>query len=319
MTQRFPLGRAPQERAELPRDLARQPSDLLVPRLLVPRRWSLMVGLLLAVLASVPATAGPNEDGMLVIHIDKNVVYSRVDCDLDLRDCAQAVTSIAADPDRVVVLFLLAAFPFSPSVKAVNFGIDYTATLVAQGSCQDLTIELPHEGWPDSGSGTALVFESIVTDRVFPVYWFAVYAEDGAYFAAAPHPFALTEFADDSIPAQSDEIEGFGWAGFGLTGYNPCLEGVPIGACCLSDGSCVVTTETACEIQEGVYRGDDEVCDPFSCVGPCCLNDECYEATQIDCERDGGEWGERPGAPCGQISCLRENVSWGVLKHHHRY
>ncbi|MEZ4652236.1 MAG: hypothetical protein R3E12_01135 [Candidatus Eisenbacteria bacterium] len=267
------------------------------------------------------ADAGTNEGGMLVIHIDESIEYSRDTsprCDPDLRDCAQVVTSIAPNPDRIVILYLMAAFPFGlPRVAGVTLGIDYSTSIVARGNC-GVTFEQPDPNWPDSGTGTALVFDPPIDDRLFPLYWFAVYAEYGGSFAVIEHPAQGGAFGDDSIPSVIDEVEGFGWAGFGLTGYNPCLEGIPIGACCLGNGGCIVTTETACEIQDGTYRGDDIPCDAYACVGPCCLDNECYETTALDCARDGAEWGERPGGACGQISCLREKVSWGVLKKTYR-
>lgn len=318
MFELYPLGRGLRERARLRHDLVAR-----FARSSVAFRISSLIAVLLLGLVAAPASAGPNESGMLVVHIDESIIYSRGvnNCSDDLRDCAQAVTSINANSERIVVLFLMASFPFSPVVAGVTFGIDYSATMVGHGMCMQDWFELPSEGWPESGTGTALTSgqNSPETDRLFSLYWFAVYAEYGGYFAAAEHPYQPTQFGDDSVPSVMDDVEGFGWAGFGIIGYNPCLEGVPVGACCLPVGSCIVTTESACQIQGGVYRGDDEACSDFTCVGPCCLDNECWEANQVECERDGGEWGERPGAPCGQISCLRENVSWGVLKHHHRY
>lgn len=285
------------------------------------------IALCLAGLLVSPSFAGPNQGGMLLVHVDESIVYSRgVDCDVNLRDCAQAVTSIqATNPDRVVVLFVMASFPFSPSLAGVAFGVEHTTEVVEYGLCLRDWFELRSDRWPESGSGTALVVASNppnpIRDRLFSLYWFAVYAEYGGYFAVTEHPTQPPEeaFADESIPAQTDEIAGFGWAGFGQLGYNPCLEGVPVGACCLTDGRCVVTTDSACRVQGGVYRGDNIACDAFACVGPCCYQNECTELSQVECDRQGGEWAERPGASCHQVSCLREHVTWGVLKHHHRY
>ena len=39
----------------------------------------------------------------------------------------------------------------------------------------------------------------------------------------------------------------------------------PIGACCFSDGSCVVTGQQQCEGQHGIYRGNGTTCDPNPC------------------------------------------------------
>jgi len=44
------------------------------------------------------------------------------------------------------------------------------------------------------------------------------------------------------------------------------IEGsLPMGACCLPGGACIVTTSTSCTAQYGHYRGDGTTCDPNPC------------------------------------------------------
>lgn len=45
-----------------------------------------------------------------------------------------------------------------------------------------------------------------------------------------------------------------------------CVAPVPIGACCLLDGTCVLHTNAACVAAGGLYQGDGEGCYPEPCV-----------------------------------------------------
>lgn len=61
-----------------------------------------------------------------------------------------------------------------------------------------------------------------------------------------------------------------------LVGGASCVP-VVMGACCLSDGACLQTTQTACLTAAGIYQGDNSVCTPNLCPQPlfveCCLGD----------------------------------------------
>jgi len=94
---------------------------------------------------------------------------------------------------------------------------------VDQGACAGF--ELPDNGWPASGTGTALVLDDPATGILAPVYWFAAAAYstgDTTRFALIPHPRNLGDMADDTIPAVIDTITGYGQLGFGTEGVRAC-------------------------------------------------------------------------------------------------
>lgn len=62
----------------------------------------------------------------------------------------------------------------------------------------------------------------------------------------------------------------------------------PVGACCLGDGSCTVTTLDGC-IAPGIFQGPGTACDPNPCLrGACCLQTICDLFAQPDCVVRGG-------------------------------
>jgi hypothetical protein len=65
----------------------------------------------------------------------------------------------------------------------------------------------------------------------------------------------------------------------------------PAGACCYADGSCQVSTQSACT---GNFIGVGTVCIPNPCPQPegaCCFADwTCNELTEADCLGAGGQW-----------------------------
>ena len=69
------------------------------------------------------------------------------------------------------------------------------------------------------------------------------------------------------------------------------------GACCFTDGSCLIATADDCLTQGGAYQGDATLCDPNPCpqppapVGACCFTDgSCLIATGDDCLTQGGSY-----------------------------
>jgi len=74
-----------------------------------------------------------------------------------------------------------------------------------------------------------------------------------------------------------------------------CCDCEPLGACCLSDGSCIVTTASDCGAQGGSYQGDGVPCSPNPCqgeTGACCLPDgTCVQTTQAGCANMNGVYG----------------------------
>jgi hypothetical protein len=127
-----------------------------------------------------------------------------------------------------IIIFALAAFSesASPRLVGITFGIQYDPTdfvLVDSGPCADF--ELASDGWPSSGAGTALTWDTPQSSTLTELYWFAgyaAYASQPTTFALAPHPLHGANFADDSIPAVLDAATGLGAIGFGLDGIRPC-------------------------------------------------------------------------------------------------
>jgi hypothetical protein len=67
-----------------------------------------------------------------------------------------------------------------------------------------------------------------------------------------------------------------------------------VGACCFSDGSCVVTDAVDCGILGGTYEGDGTTCDPNCCSqDPTGSDCACYY-DYMECHNGG----EPTGAPC---------------------
>ncbi|MBU0617587.1 MAG: hypothetical protein KKI02_07710 [Planctomycetes bacterium] len=80
------------------------------------------------------------------------------------------------------------------------------------------------------------------------------------------------------------------------------------GACCLSDGTCVVVTPSGCATQDGTYQGDGVSCSSVECPQPvqaCCfeLTGGCLDLTADDCLTAGGI-PAGVGTECGTYVCF---------------
>jgi hypothetical protein len=80
------------------------------------------------------------------------------------------------------------------------------------------------------------------------------------------------------------------------------------GACCLSDGACVVLTASICATQGGTYQGDGVNCSEIECPQPvqaCCfeLTGGCLDLTAQDCLTAGGI-PAGVGTECGTYVCF---------------
>jgi spore coat protein A len=66
------------------------------------------------------------------------------------------------------------------------------------------------------------------------------------------------------------------------------------GACCFSDGSCQILSQTNCTTQSGVYQGNGTTCTPNPCpqpTGACCFaNGSCQILTQVNCAAQSGSY-----------------------------
>lgn len=211
--------------------------------------------------------AGPNADGVLLLHRNPALEFTTVEayCGLaDLHDCAEANTRV--DVSIPVVFHVLAAFPETaePRLAGVTFGIEYPDCVIVLAIGRCATFELEDANWPSPGSGTALTFTPVREERLTTIYWFAAYVaeEQQAWFDIVPHHNQGGWFADDSIPSKLDAIADYGRLGFFQPGYLPCPNGE--GACCFPDGLCLFTTAEDCQSQGGVF-GMGASCDPNPC------------------------------------------------------
>ena len=240
--------------------------------------YGLALLLVLGLLISRDALAGPNAGGVLVVHTDDAVPYSAgqwyvgesgFDCGPvepcpDLGGQSECLARLAGlnstsglDGLAAPVLWwVLAAFPADvcPDVSGVVFGMawDQFNALRFVDWGHTAFLEQAAEGWPSvhAGQGTALVFAEARHEQVFEVYWFAAYAY-------APTEVQLTEwaqwggarFGDSSIVPRLDRIAGLGRLGLnGFLGQN-ALPGE--GACCLLDGTCVPLEAARCAMVGG--------------------------------------------------------------------
>lgn len=93
------------------------------------------------------------------------------------------------------------------------------------------------------------------------------------------------------------------------------------GACCRTDGTCVVTTSGLCASVGGTYQGNNTTCRGRNCpasivLGACCLrnaqgNAYCYETGEVNCEVQGGIY-VGDGTLCVSGSCIDPNDPTGA-------
>ncbi|MCA9726532.1 MAG: hypothetical protein R3E12_14255 [Candidatus Eisenbacteria bacterium] len=267
---------------------------------------------LIAISASAPrpAQGGVNEGGVLLVTTDPTLEFSAgtTYCDaFTLSRCEDGITNLPA-PDVARVWWVSLAFPVTsnPRVKGTNFGVQYDADHLAlfdYRACGDF--EIPYEGWPASGTGTAVTWTTTQAATLVPVYWFAGYADASTSFDMGVHPTQGGVIADDSVPAQVDPIAAFGSLGFGTDpGSLPCPTGEPTGSCCLDPCECILTIETDCLDQGGIWQaGGDCSLDVCGCPpSACCFGDgTCIVTTEADCQSEGGEY--LPGVACDPDPC----------------
>jgi hypothetical protein len=86
--------------------------------------------------------------------------------------------------------------------------------------------------------------------------------------------------------------------------FNDCAAAT--GACCFTDGQCIVATQDECATQGGNYVGDGTTCQPNPCAQPeaCCFPDGSCQVLLPDlCSTQGGT-PMGPGTSCGErITC----------------
>jgi hypothetical protein len=204
------------------------------PRLFCPIPWRILIPIVfLTLMCAVPASAGRNANGALIVHTNDAVTYTGTAdyCATSFlpTSCEEAITRTDKDESTPAVIWLLAAFPdtSSPAVTAIQFGIDHNLPanegyFERYGKCGEL--EMPDQGWPETGFGNLVSFGSTAkTEPLFPFYWFAAYGFEGAYLGTRTYPSTdEAKFVDDSPLPVEDVIDRFGVARWYSAGQNTC-------------------------------------------------------------------------------------------------
>lgn len=275
------------------------------------------------------ALAGPNAGGTLIAALSVGTVYTTDNTGYcgssTTTDCDGAVVSHTGEAPAVINV--IAAFPGPSRLAGLTFGIAYTSgvILLEQAACGDF--ELPDGTWPNSGTGTAVTWSSAQTSQLVETYWFAAYNYYGGAesLGLIAHPGQGGNFADDDVPSNIDPIAGYGVFGFNQPGQPACpTSGPRPGACCLADGSCVVTLLVDCDAQGGTFQGEGSTCDGVACpqpvTGACCIDNVCFIFTSDECAARGGTY-QGDNSVCDDTICLPVPTiesSWGTIKNNYR-
>ncbi|HMN97125.1 MAG TPA: hypothetical protein PKC43_11665 [Phycisphaerales bacterium] len=88
--------------------------------------------------------------------------------------------------------------------------------------------------------------------------------------------------------------------------YTPLGCTPEFGACCLPNGSCILSEGLQCQQSGGTFQGDGTSCVGTSCPAPggaCCLPDgTCQQSDALSCGTLGGAF-QGNGTQCGQANC----------------
>jgi len=281
------------------------------------------------------ALAGPNQGGTLVAH-DAGLLLSATNGSAsicgqgsNLASCDAAVTEIDGagnlGGDAAIWKVYAAFVPgSSPRLMGLTWGVTYDMSniiLPFYGKCGDF--ELNDDGWPQSGKGSTVTWNTVQTSILTAVYYFGAYTYGApGVLALGPNPSQGGYFGDDSVPAILDPIAGYGAMGFDMPGALVCPGVVPTGACCdPNTGGCVLTPADQCMAPD-VWHPEWQSCDPNPCpppqvIGACCNPDtgECVLTTAADCAYNWHpEWTSCDPNPCPPPTPA-EKASWGQIKH----
>ena len=264
---------------------------------------------------SLPALAGPNQNGVIVVH-NTGIGWS---ADLPLPPvspvpaCADIVNEIPmgaapGDSSAALVWKVYAAFPpgSSPRLMSCAWGIGLTSDgggrIVIQGSGAPTSavFAITTAGWPGDSTFIGMAFtDNARFDPVDELFWFGGYAYAGAAgepqtFCVIPHSVEANRFfMDDAVPSNADPIAGYGCLGFGQPGDTPCPTPAAPGACCFPNGDCTMSTAADCQTAGGSFVGGDCIpnpCPPAASYGACCVNYVCSLVTSATCAAIGGAY-----------------------------
>lgn len=305
-----------------------------------------LMALVVLAIASGPALAGPNENGVLMVH-NTGVTYSTDPFPTVLPTCPEIVNTVAMGSEGgltpsqsvPVVWKVYAVFPpaNSPILKALGWGYNLSAVngggiIIEQNGAAPGVFSIISAGWAPATTGIPEVGMSFTDScrvaHVTELWWFSGYAYAGALgepqmFSLQGHTNPLNQiFSDCVIPANKDAIAGYGSLGFGQPGYTFCPTGEVVGPCCFTDGTCQMLTAVACQGLSGSFVGG-EACTPQLCpvikYGACCKDMICQVVTSNVCFNIGGTY-SGDDTTCDPYPCAVpvEVKSWGQIKSSYR-
>ena len=302
-----------------------------------------LMALVVLAIVSGPALAGPNANGVLMVH-NTGVAFSTDPFPTVKPACVDIVNTVAMDnaigaQSTPVVWKVYAVFPLAntPRLKSLGWGITLSAVngggvvIEHNGAPSDSVFFITSAGWPPATVGIAEVGMSLAgnvwTSPVDEMWWFSGYAYAGA--VGEPQMFNVVAnsqlgnqlFGDDGIPALVDPIAGYGSLGFGQPGHTFCPTGIVIGACCFTTGTCQMLSAVECQTAGGSFFGGDcavTVC-PIPVYGACCVGGVCNVVTPGVCQGAGGTYYGN-GTICEPSPCPvpTETKSWGQIKNDYR-
>jgi hypothetical protein len=295
------------------------------------RKVLLLLGVLCCC-AAADAVAGPNAGGVLWVHNTGKAFTAAPVFDPDPTVCPTGINTLmplwdGVTPAVPVSMYwkVYAAFPAgsSPRLKSVGWGAQFPEAATSPTSYVSVTNgdRVPPEtsatvffiggnGFPTVSGGT--IGQSFPpgarTTLVTPLFVFWGWG----YGHTPDYPTWCTvaktgddNFGDDNIPANTDQIAGYGCLGFGRPGTVPCPPAR--GACCYGvDGYsyCVIQNQTDCRPPLWTWYGVGVPCIPDPCPPPswgaCCFPDgTCYVTVQEACSL---HW-LGLGVPCNVQTC----------------
>lgn len=197
----------------------------------------------LTLLLATGSHAGPNEDGILVVHGNVDGVDTGGDPCSGIpipETCEELIPGAIPDGYGVEWFVVIAAgngLGDGLSFNTITFGIgnyDMQACYIAYyGPCYPelMPLEIPTYDWPGRYQGTAVSWAPhCLSGRVVPIYYFGVYAYgDGIVPLADEYPEQPAAFVScDQLP-EEDPIAGFGTFGYGdAVGQGPDCPEIPV-------------------------------------------------------------------------------------------
>lgn len=193
---------------------------------------SLAMVLIGSLTTAAGAAASVNGHGILVLHAEPSLVYTTSQagyCGLSRADaCSTIVDQVPAEPGHPCMVYVLAVIPDSceARIRSVSFGLDYNSVFLkvtVHGGCGDR--EMPMGGWPGSGTGTTVSWDSTQVGHITEAYWFEAYSyvSKPSALTLTPNPLNGGIFLDDAHG--TEEIAGYGSLGFGQPGTLPACSG----------------------------------------------------------------------------------------------